>query len=537
MFNIYLEYLYNEAKEALIAKMPWDDEQKKAVQELVNKYPQKASKIDWNNKALTADQALTVLREESKKDVKKQIRQGIPGLIEGTDYIEFHDIPKPNHDVRVFSPLNYKASCAIGRGAKWCTAMENNATHWRSYTKRGVTFFYIHDTFAKNMQRIAVSVERNGNISIFDKQDIQSIKASELKDLFGLTPQWFIKHVAIVQEGINKNKEQRKVSSKGKEVVFEDDPWKVIVCGDFEAFETLTDYYDESEFEERTEDGPIYLLKENDEEKASYLLHKPSLDFIDLTTPRNQKVYLGGLFYDNSDLNGVYDFLMDEWDVDTHPIDIEFSLTEVISDFYNGRGHNEVPSAVLKSILINKKNYKKMFSECSGEIKEFIEEKYRMEGIDSMSDDDLWDFVNGKINLSGVVKTLKKSMDTMFDEANENSFPGISYDVEKNRAFVYLDEEYILNYMLDDIIERGRPDTYNDLPSQMFEGYYLSDIKVDDVIKEYLEAGYETPEEYAHKLREKEYKKAGQMKLPFGRSKKKKVIAEDVNIFERYLRG
>ncbi len=214
--NIFTTYI--EAKEALIAKMPWSDDQKKEIQELVNKYPQKASLIDWNKKDLSAEQAFSVLKEESKKAVKKQIRQGVPGLKQNDDYIEIPESKFPaeakGRDIRVFIPMNHKASCALGREAKWCTAMEKEPGHWNSYTKKGKVFFYIHNDTADNpdMKKIAVVYDGSNNIQSFTSawniKDLQ-IRQITVQEQTGLTDEFFKKYTQNVHETIIKKANER----------------------------------------------------------------------------------------------------------------------------------------------------------------------------------------------------------------------------------------------------------------------------------------------------------------------------------------
>jgi hypothetical protein len=119
-------FTFLEAKEAIIAKTPWSDEEKKQIQELVNKYPQKAAKIDWNKiKELTAQQVINTLKQESKKDIKKTIRKGFEGLKEGKDYL----ILQEDDIFKIYAPLNHKASATLGRDTKWCISMENVTHH------------------------------------------------------------------------------------------------------------------------------------------------------------------------------------------------------------------------------------------------------------------------------------------------------------------------------------------------------------------------------------------------------------------------
>jgi hypothetical protein len=122
---------YIEAKEAVINKLDWTDAQKKQIQELVNKYPQKASKIDWNKNDLTFNYVLAALQETSKKDIKSG---NIAGLKLGIDYL---DVSTDTY--KAYIPLNYAASRVIankkigGVEGKWCIADQNTREHWDVY--------------------------------------------------------------------------------------------------------------------------------------------------------------------------------------------------------------------------------------------------------------------------------------------------------------------------------------------------------------------------------------------------------------------
>ena len=167
--NLNLFY-YIEAKEAIINKAPWSPSEKQEIQELVNKYPQKASKIDWNKiKELSADDVLKILKEESKKEIKKVIRSGFEGLIEGKDYITLYNKP----ELQIYAPLNHKASCTIGRDTKWCTSMENK-NHWDEYVIEGMKFLYIimptDDPLLEPYTKLAVAINTlSKHFQIFDK--------------------------------------------------------------------------------------------------------------------------------------------------------------------------------------------------------------------------------------------------------------------------------------------------------------------------------------------------------------------------------
>jgi hypothetical protein len=130
--NMKNYFTFLEAKEAIIKKAPWSDEEKKQIQELVDKYPQKASKIDWNKiKDLAAKDVLAALQEASKKDVKKG---KIAGITSGKDYI---DISTDKYEAYI--PLTWEASRILahesvgGCTGQWCTAYQKNQRYWTQY--------------------------------------------------------------------------------------------------------------------------------------------------------------------------------------------------------------------------------------------------------------------------------------------------------------------------------------------------------------------------------------------------------------------
>jgi hypothetical protein len=111
---------------------------------------------------------------ETKSAVKKKIRAGIPGLAENVDYKAIK-LPKTAAEgVEVYAPLTHKGSATIGRASRWCTAMENDDNHWKSYTGRGVMFFYLLNPLSKNdnNKMFAFAFEQN-RASIFNKADHQ----------------------------------------------------------------------------------------------------------------------------------------------------------------------------------------------------------------------------------------------------------------------------------------------------------------------------------------------------------------------------
>jgi len=178
VFSILMEDYIDKRIEKLMvdANIPHDIDSVKQYADMFRKYRNPFS-LDINSfktfSELTSKlQEIDTGKLVTKSTVKKQIRQGIPGLTEGTDYIELKLPSTAKPDVRVFFPLTFKGSAAIGRPTKWCTSQENDDHHWKSYTGRGVILFYMFNPSAAQEKNkfIAFAFEK-GRLSIFDKPD------------------------------------------------------------------------------------------------------------------------------------------------------------------------------------------------------------------------------------------------------------------------------------------------------------------------------------------------------------------------------
>ena len=170
--------LYLEAKEAIINKLQLNDEQKKEIQELVDKYPQKASKIDWNKKDLTYGAITSTLKEISKKAVKQG---SLGGLVEGKDYILFGEFETKISKYMGYIPLNHNASRVIaqekigGCEGKWCTAFQKSSSHWDRYVKKDkkiLVYGVSEDANLNDNQKIALEFSSAGKLlGLWDRLD------------------------------------------------------------------------------------------------------------------------------------------------------------------------------------------------------------------------------------------------------------------------------------------------------------------------------------------------------------------------------
>lgn len=189
----FLNYLnfYLEAKEALIKKLPFSDAQKEEIQGLVNKYPQKASKVPWQKKDLSYEEILEILKEVSGKQVKAG---AIGGLVEGKDYLnltsKFANYPR----IKVYIPLCYKASRILanakvgGMEGEWCISYQKNSFHWFDYVgkHKELPVFVIREALLKKSKEesrylhsspepkkfaVMVPAPGGGDIEIWDEND------------------------------------------------------------------------------------------------------------------------------------------------------------------------------------------------------------------------------------------------------------------------------------------------------------------------------------------------------------------------------
>ena len=150
--NLLFKNPFRENKNHLIDKLNLTSEQKEEIKAFFLKHPSYESKIDWNNKSLQYKdfEPLLALDGKSKTQAKKY---GLPGLIEGKDYVDFGEAALPELGKCYFyQPLTHRGSVVLasnkippvkGNGAKWCISMAKTTKYWSSYTSRGIKFLFV----------------------------------------------------------------------------------------------------------------------------------------------------------------------------------------------------------------------------------------------------------------------------------------------------------------------------------------------------------------------------------------------------------
>ena len=137
-----------ESKDHLIDRLPTlSSEQKEELKAFFRKHPNYENKVDWNNRNLEYSdfKDLLALEGKSKSQAKKN---GLEGLIEGTDYDLVKTFPKAGYTLyQIYTHLASKtiASSRVGYGdvtGKWCISM-NSAQYWYRYMKWGWVFFFL----------------------------------------------------------------------------------------------------------------------------------------------------------------------------------------------------------------------------------------------------------------------------------------------------------------------------------------------------------------------------------------------------------
>lgn len=89
--------------------------------------------IYWIMKNSTKEDLKSYLDEldstKSKSEIKKEDLEGAKLVAENSSYKCYHI-------------TTYEASVIMGRGTKWCISMKDDDRHWKSYTAKGVKFYF-----------------------------------------------------------------------------------------------------------------------------------------------------------------------------------------------------------------------------------------------------------------------------------------------------------------------------------------------------------------------------------------------------------
>ena len=149
-----------ENKNHLIDKLDLTPEQKDQIKAFFLKHPSYEAKIDWNNKSLQYKdfESLLTLDGKSKTRAKKN---GLSGLVEGKDYVDFREVVLDNNEIKrihIYQPLSYLGSKTLASnrvppikeaGAKWCISYQKTDEYWDAYTNKGIKFLFVFTPYTK----------------------------------------------------------------------------------------------------------------------------------------------------------------------------------------------------------------------------------------------------------------------------------------------------------------------------------------------------------------------------------------------------
>jgi hypothetical protein len=147
--------------------------EKKRLSSFFKSNPHLESEIDWNDKNLDITDFQVVLHIPSKSKTKKKIKkEGIRGLKEGIDYVDFTGY---FGDYYAYMPLSHEASKHIADKyigkctGKWCISYQKDDYYWNSHTKQNIFIILVHkDTGNK----YTIQIDKDTyNITIWDKDD------------------------------------------------------------------------------------------------------------------------------------------------------------------------------------------------------------------------------------------------------------------------------------------------------------------------------------------------------------------------------
>ena len=100
---------------------------------------------------------------KSKSEIKREDLEGAKLVAENSSYKCYHI-------------TTYEASVIMGRGAKWCISMKDDDSYWKSYTSKGIKFYFF---IGKNDEKYALALYPkilkheglNANFKLYNKQD------------------------------------------------------------------------------------------------------------------------------------------------------------------------------------------------------------------------------------------------------------------------------------------------------------------------------------------------------------------------------
>jgi len=111
--------------------------------------------------------------------------------------VEGADIIYDDDEYTIIHPKEYKASCYYGKGSRWCTASENDISHWNRHNKEGKLFYFLSKKLPTNdrFYKVALEQKYDGERNFFDAPDKPFtsgwiIGTDYLKEMLGVVDQY-----------------------------------------------------------------------------------------------------------------------------------------------------------------------------------------------------------------------------------------------------------------------------------------------------------------------------------------------------------
>ena len=134
LVTLFLE----SSKDRFINKLNITDKEKQELKDFCDKYPQYASRINWQKRDLTWEDIKPILElpSQSKSAKKRQAKNDPKALFQKGSLI----IYKETEDWLYVLPQSWEdakfidSSACGGEGAKWCIGCKDSPAYWKSYT-------------------------------------------------------------------------------------------------------------------------------------------------------------------------------------------------------------------------------------------------------------------------------------------------------------------------------------------------------------------------------------------------------------------
>lgn len=134
LVTLFLE----SSKDRFINKLNITDKEKQELKDFCDKYPQYASRINWQKRDLTWEDIKPILElpSQSKSAKKRQAKNDPKLLFQRGSFIIYKEtenwlyvLPQSWEDAKFMD-----SSACGGEGAKWCIGWKESPTHWKGYT-------------------------------------------------------------------------------------------------------------------------------------------------------------------------------------------------------------------------------------------------------------------------------------------------------------------------------------------------------------------------------------------------------------------